>query len=156
MKHYQFIFVLLTLCVIISCRHIEDENHHYTITFYNKSDKEVYISESAEYPDTINVVNYHVLGMPEIYKIFPQGINKTACEIRETYETFFKYRNDTLMIYVFDAEVLERNQRYNYDAVLQRLDVSLKDLQRLNWIITYPPTEAMKDIKMYPPYDTYR
>ena len=41
--------------------------------------------------------------------------------------------------------------RYHY-VILKRYDLSKKDLQKLNWNIAYPPIEAMKDIKMYPPY----
>jgi hypothetical protein len=59
------------------------------------------------------------------------------------------------MVFVLDLQVVESNpwmDIYNNYMVLRRYDLSLADLQCLNWIITYPPTEAMKDMKMYPPY----
>lgn len=37
--------------------------------------------------------------------------------------------------------------------ILQRYDLSIADLEKLNWTIYYQPTEAMKDIYMYPPYE---
>ncbi len=35
MNPYHLIFILLTSCVCISCRPVEDENNHNNITFYN-------------------------------------------------------------------------------------------------------------------------
>ena len=37
--------------------------------------------------------------------------------------------------------------------ILQRYDLSIAELEKLNWTIYYPPTEAMKDFYMYPPYE---
>ena len=37
--------------------------------------------------------------------------------------------------------------------ILQRYDLSIAELEKLNWTIYYPPAEAMKDIYMYPPYE---
>jgi hypothetical protein len=50
-------------------------------------------------------------------------------------------KSDTLMIYVFDAHVLENTTWDTVKAeylVLKRYDLSLKDIQKLNWAITYP------------------
>ena len=45
---------------------------------------------------------------------------------------------DTLMLFVFDANILETNKIYDYNAVLQRIDVNIEDLKKLNWILSYP------------------
>ena len=42
----------------------------------------------------------------------------------------------------------------NY-CVLQRYDFSRRDLEKLNCNITYPPTEEMSDIRMFPRYKEY-
>ena len=124
-----------------SCKH-DDALSHYTITFYNNSDKEVYISPSLDYPDTVNVPNYHVLGLPDIYKVAPHGYNKTALEVRDSYEKTLRIHEngkmDTLMVFVFDANILEANRRYDYKALLQRIDVNIEDLRKLNWVLSYP------------------
>ena len=117
--------VLMCCCIFSSCKH--DGNFcHYTITFYNNSDKEVYISPSLDYPDTVNVPNYH----------------KTALEVRDCYEKTLRIHEngkmDTLMLFVFDANILETNKIYDYNAVLQRIDVNIEDLRKLNWILSYP------------------
>ena len=130
------------LCSMFSsCKH-DDALSHYTITFYNNSDKEVYISPSLDYPDTVNVPNYHVLGLPDIYKVAPHGYNKTALEVRDSYEKTLRIHEngkmDTLMVFVFDANILEANKRYDYNALLQRIDVNIEDLRKLNWVLSYP------------------
>jgi hypothetical protein len=49
--------------------------------------------------------------------------------------------SDTLMIFIFDAEVIETEEWsdvvHSY-KVLKRYDLSLADLKRMNWTITYP------------------
>lgn len=39
-----------------------------------------------------------------------------------------------------------------YLPILQCYQLSLEDLQQINWTISYPPDERMKDVKMFPPY----
>jgi hypothetical protein len=62
------------------------------------------------------------------------------------------------MFYIFDYKVLTTNKwaevRDNY-MVTQRYDLSLDDLRRLDWKLSFPPTEEMRNIKMWPPYGTY-
>ncbi len=164
MKHYPFIFALLTLFVSINCKPIEDENHHNSIIFNNVTEFDLYIAGDIKYPDT-TVTDMGVLRKPEIYKVKACSSNKEALSLHphSTYESFFiGYKgkkaipNDTLMVFVYDAEELEKIESHVKNSVLVRYDLSLKDLQRINWTLTYPPTEVMKDIKMYPPYDTHR
>ena len=39
-----------------------------------------------------------------------------------------------------------------YVPVVQRYHLTIKDLERLHWTVSYPPTEDMKDVNMWPPY----
>jgi len=65
----------------------------------------------------------------------------------------------TLTIFILDGELYEKYWQKpcdtirKYVPILQRYQLSLTELQQLNWTITYPPTEAMKNIRMYPPYE---
>ena len=43
----------------------------------------------------------------------------------------------------------------DYSDVLVRYDLKREDMERLHWRISYPPTEAMKDVHMFPPYETF-
>jgi hypothetical protein len=61
---------------------------------------------------------------------------------------------DTLRVFIFEGDIVTNyswEEIVDKHLVLQRYDLSLPDLQQLNWQISYPPSEAMKDMKMYPP-----
>ena len=38
-----------------------------------------------------------------------------------------------------------------YVPAVQCYHLTIKDLERLNWTVTYPPTEDMKGVSMWPP-----
>ena len=62
---------------------------------------------------------------------------------------------DTLSIYLFHVDTLAK---YSIDEiredykVLQRYDLSLEDLEHLDYKLSYPPDAKMSGVKMYPPY----
>jgi len=64
---------------------------------------------------------------------------------------------DTLCFFIIDSDTINK---YTWEEVkdgykiLQRYDlpVNLKGLKQLNFLVTYPPTEDMKDLHMYPLY----
>ena len=64
---------------------------------------------------------------------------------------------DTACLFIIAQDTLEKYPwekiRTSY-KILQRydLDVSKAGMKKLNFEVSYPPTEAMKDVKMYPPY----
>ena len=65
---------------------------------------------------------------------------------------------DTLIVFVFNSDTLSsRGWDYvkDHNNVTQRYDLSLSNLRNLNWRIAFPPTEEMRNIKMWPPYGTY-
>jgi hypothetical protein len=67
---------------------------------------------------------------------------------------------DTLSIYYFHVDTVQKYTweqiKYNY-KILQRYDLSLDDIYALKEnnipVIPYPPSEKMKNMKMYPPYE---
>ena len=153
-NNFAYFLVLLFFLPFYSCRHIEDENHHYVIPFINNSNKAIYIA-SPGHQDT-TVTDCGALSQPQLYKALPKDMNTSALDMNVPWELAFECRdqlpNDTLTIFVFDAEKLEaRNAHVKY-SLLARYDLSLRDLQRANWVLFYPPLENMKDIKMWPPY----
>ena len=64
--------------------------------------------------------------------------------------------NDTLRLFIFQDDIVDN---YGWEKVhddymiLVRYDLSKEDIQRLNTDIHYPPTEEMRDVHMYPPYE---
>lgn len=139
--------LLLFLCILLSsCFGWEDENHHYKISFCNNSDKDIYIIDGGDYPDT-TVRIYGILSEPDIYKVKAHSTNNRALSDREPYERVIKYRfkSDTLMVFVLDAEILEARNVHVREALLYRYDLSLDDLRKCNWRLIYPPQQADKD-----------
>lgn len=155
------IVLMVLFCVFManSCVMKEDENHHRTIEVINNSEKAIYTYLGLFYPDTLfEAGRIPSSSEPSIYKVLPHERNRSALNMARVYwETIFKdgsqIPSDTLMIYIYDAELWEsKTFNHIYKTVIQRYDVSLQDLQGLNWKISYPPAEEMKNIKMYPPY----
>ena len=98
------------------------------------------------YPDTLIPHEYNKLrGCPPNRKVPYDSKNDWD-------EVFSELPADTLSVFIFSEIVTEENWddvRNNY-AVAKRYDLSFGDLERLNWIVVYPPDDSMKDVKMYP------
>jgi hypothetical protein len=144
---YKSVILLLLLVVITACPEL-DYKHSFKFTNNSISDVFVYLGVVSKelggslYPDT--------------------SIAEVRCGIsfRKNESSYYSYNreyqaSDTLCLFVFDADTFNL---YNWDEikaeykVLRRYDLSLNDFQRLNWQIYYPPNEAMREVKMYPPY----
>jgi hypothetical protein len=93
-----------------------------------------------------------------MYKTLSGQANGDAIVHRGCIENSFNIIADTRVCFIFDADVLENESTQtivdNY-LILQRYELSLDDIQQLEWVIPFPPTEKMKYMKMYPPYGTY-
>jgi hypothetical protein len=133
----------LLLIVFVNCRY--DSTY---FDLYNNSGKPICYYMSLEsgffYPDTTLPKKD-----PNPYKF-----NKEWGFSREG-DIFANFPTDTLSIFFFDPDTLTT---YDWETIrdeykiLVRYDLSHNDLNRLDWKITYPPTETMKDMKMYPLY----
>jgi len=70
-------------------------------------------------------------------------------------EIFQQLPVDTLSIYLFHIDTLESNTWADVQAgykILKRYDLSLEDLEYLEYKLSYPPDAKMSGVKMYPPY----
>lgn len=133
-----------------------NHNGYRTISLENDYNDSIYVTTAfafkSNYPDTILPVQ-----KPSI-SFVPPGFKRVfinAFPSKRTKEAFDQLPRDTLSIYLFDAATYLNNDwdevRTEY-KVLKRYDLSLEDLNKLNWVIIYPPSEAMKDMKQFPPY----
>ncbi len=159
MKKIVF-FIILNL-PFLSCGTYENSTDcHHSIKIINNYKNAIYVNASYLYPDTSD---FHYSGLKDnshIYKILSNNESDEPLNLgRDCWEILFKYKNvinsDTLMIYFFDAQLIENipwDIIANEYKILKRYDLSLKDLINHNWTISYPPNENMKNIKMYPPY----
>jgi hypothetical protein len=153
MKYINFLLLIMFICV--SCR-IPDFDTR--LLFANNYDKAVYVGLSdmeSDYKDTAYVyINYSIVNYDNRYKFYSDTVKEFLLYI--PWEKLFEYgKRDTVSFYIFDATLLEttswKKVREDY-LVLQRYDLSLQNMKDLNWTLYFPPTEAMKDMKMYPPY----
>lgn len=145
MKLLTVFFALSTLLVVMTgCP--RDYKQAVRISNNSKSDISVYIGvASYRYPDTV----------------FPS--ERLGIQIRGKETTTYIYNNDysdsskdTLSFFIWDTEILNSqpwDTIRNHYKILRRYDLSHKDLLKLNWHISYPPSSDMRNIKMYPAYE---
>jgi hypothetical protein len=148
------LFLLIGFVISTSCSCCDGPKGHYSINIINNSENAIFFYGGNAYPDTTILDQNPSSGGDLSYKI--NGKTAKIMGYRDPIELRFKHsQTDTIVFFLFDANTLETMpwdivmKKY---LILQRFDVSLQDMQRLNWTITYPPTVEMKDIKMYPPY----
>lgn len=87
------------------------------------------------YPDTVLPVS-----KPSLLKVNPHDFNNLRSPI-EWKEIIEKNPSDTLSIYIFDGDTVNTydwNQIKEGYKVLKRYDLSINDLQQMNWTVTYP------------------
>ncbi|MDP4291881.1 MAG: hypothetical protein Q8908_12430 [Bacteroidota bacterium] len=138
MKNILIGSLLLIMCAF-SCEKIAE--HKYAIKFYNHSTKSVMIVEGMEevglylYPDTTLPTQ-----RPFLIQVIPNNYgeilssNKWADEINSI-------PSHILSIYVFSSDTIKAYDWSKIKSgykVLKRYDLSLGDLQKSNWTITYP------------------
>ena len=148
-----FKITILLLCVFSNgCGGPEWD---YRLYVKNNSSIDIYFDFDYNVPinDTTTLYISNVaFNHPQNYKVSSfDSINyRLAVSWEKAYEKI-----DTVTFYIFDANVLENipmdTVRENY-FVLQKYNISLDDFEQLNWVITWPPDETMKDITMWPPY----
>lgn len=161
MKTFLF-FLSLCLLFFSSCeKPDDDETHHYRLWLANNTDMKIsydYRSTWYENNDQNTLKKAAESALANSQSISPKeeeclwivgGIGAVS-----TWESFFKdYGShlvpDTMMLYVFDTDRLKKTR--DSTACLAQYFLSLDDLYRLNWHISYPPSEEMKDVLMWIP-----
>ena len=142
MKVLKFTVLLFVLFVFTNCDY--DQGFY----FHNDSTRDVYIYLDAYgeilYPDT-TILGYR-RGVP-----YKKGDSFHYTYSREKGDLWI----GTFSLFIFDADTFNVYSWAEIQSgykVLQRYDISKENIKALKYTITYPPTEAMKDVKMYPPY----
>jgi hypothetical protein len=133
MKTLLFLIITISLT---SC--FKDKEEDTKIRVMNNSNDTIYMSFTTDFPDTTFIHNTNPLNNPQISMIAPHCIQDKyyGCPSRG----IFSDKIDTLSIFLFDRQVL---LRYNWDTIksryliLKRFDLSLSDLEKINWIVTY-------------------
>jgi hypothetical protein len=139
MKYFKILLIALLHSILVSssCKK-ESSYYDYRLKVVNNSKDMIYADFYQSYPDTTLSSNSHFDG--EILKARP---NDTITLIRGgSWENAFSSDiTEKLMVYVFDAEIIEDTPwdtvKANY-MVLKRYDLSLQELEKMNWTISYP------------------
>nr|NQU93826.1 hypothetical protein [Bacteroidota bacterium] len=146
MKKISTIIIFSSVLLLANTCNKEKEDCHKTITIFNHSEKAIYILCDTHYPDTM-YFSHSSSPTSDTFnnKILAKSASIRPLQNRDCWETIYNYGvqipSDTLMVYVFDADVLENvdwADVVHYYLVLKRYDLSLDDLKQNNWTITYP------------------
>lgn len=137
-----------------SCPSVEDVQ----VTYYvaNRTNETIYFydgrSESFTsylYPDT-SIQDSRALIKLVPNAEAPRGSGSNLDEI------FNEYPADTLSFFFFEENVINNTDwevvRENY-LILKRYDLSAEDIITLNYMIPYPPTSIMEDMKQQPAFE---
>ncbi len=152
----KYIPNLILILILTSCEYWD--SGHDIIAFINDSDIALDITSQLDYPD-LDIGEKSILAFPEwSRRVAPRSGNTEALKYQSpNWEIRFRddIRSGVLVIQILDSKIvdsLDWDTIRSGNMVLQQYFVTLNDLERLNWILYYPPREIMKNIKMSPPY----
>ena len=128
-----YIILLCILSIFIQC---DPWDSRMKIT--NNSNSAIYFNYSFAFPDTTLRPEDNPVTSDDFYRI--QSGETVTNPIMGRWESKFDI-SDTLMIFIFDETTLKTvpwdTVRKNY-MILKRYDLSLEDLVRMDWRVTYP------------------
>jgi len=138
MKKYMLIPLICLMLMSSTC----EDNDHYYITFENLTDYDIYLcTRGTTSFDGIhikcNLGRFHTLEKNSTFKWSPFNISIE----REM------GRNSVLEFYCVNPDMYNEPSPYDCDSIpikndiLMHYELTLKDLQRMNWRIVYPPEE---------------
>ena len=169
-----FVSLLFIGLLFFSCEISDPNDPYYLFQIHNISDVDI-ISYQASgneaqptmYPDTLLPSSfYEDMDIKECLESSDSGIIVKP-EARfpimpYLYPTISKrrfnqhFKSGIYSVFIIDAQTAQEKSwediRKDYD-ILVRYDLTYDDLKALNNSIPFPPTEKMKDMKMYPPYE---
>ena len=147
------ITILTALSIILlSCGPTEDDKHHPYIYFHNTTNDSLYVTFTAKGESA----GFGILANPQC-AVMPHSTNKDALSpMWQTWEDYFRRDYvDTITVWISEYNLI-KNSGSDYidmDNGVQCYFLSLDDLMRLNFQISYPPIKTMRFIKMLPTYE---
>ncbi|MDR1526180.1 MAG: hypothetical protein LBS46_00735 [Dysgonamonadaceae bacterium] len=158
-KKITMVILLAYMSIItISCdRMYYRDGRHSLITIENNSKIHIFVYGSENYPDT--TINYPCPTWFD-FRVVESGASGRVVEslLGSWWEERFDLKNlQYLSVFIFEKtflepHILDENFIVTETMAIQRYDLTLEDLNSLNWTVPYPPDERMKNMKMYPPY----
>ena len=161
MKHtiHKLSLLLSIIVLLCSCELREDEDHHFKIYFENSWNKSIVINYHIDwhwydnpfeaYSDSLFFEEKPISEDWRHHEIKPGGFDDKLMEYNDYYEIALE-KQDSVVIYVFDAELSDKKDS---ECFLVRYHLSKEDLQKVNFHISFPPTDAMKGVYMKPSFE---
>ena len=139
-KYYNsLLFILVQILLISSCK--LDEELRY-IQYANNTEDTIVVFASPQM-DTSYVYSSYSYGCNEIKPMQIASAPYLQDAIKDSIILYF-VKNSFLDYLNYDNKVFN---------VICRYELSVSDLQMINYTIPYPPSPAMRDMKMYPSYE---
>lgn len=155
--------------------YLKNESKHDVVVYWNSFYSAYYPPNTATYPDTTLPKKYFYapseedyyggvnldsteLHNPLLFIVEPGEMSYESCFDGNPLESLFaSLPYDTLSVFVFHADTVHK---YSWDEIrddyniLVRYDLSKEDVKSFeNYTIPFPPTESMRNMKMWPPYE---
>jgi hypothetical protein len=131
MKTNILIVLWIMLCSA-SCEPWVD--HVYSIKIQNNTNDTLLFFESYSYPDTTITQSKPILKW-----IYPKDYS--YLDSKKDWDEVLVPPKDTISIFILSKDTIDKYRwneiRIDYN-ILKRYDLSLEDLQRMNWTISYP------------------
>ena len=145
MKLSIFLMVLLPMYLNFKacCSDITNDYYHPGIPFTNNS-KDTIMVHHWFYPYMLSYPNEIKDYLEKDYIIKPGQTNTYALDILiGSWEEYFAessmHGKDTVWVYVFNANKIDKKSDNVDAAFLARYGITLKDMIELNWQLSYPP-----------------
>lgn len=143
---------LIELAILINSCEILEPDHK--IAFVNNSDSDIYCPWSSHYPDTLKIDYQSVVGDHWCRISAHSTVSNIIPGTADWVSIIGTIPSDTLLIFVLDASRMDSigpglvnwNSLYGsmddkqmYDWLVKKhFTLSVEDLERLDWTITYP------------------
>lgn len=138
-------FFLLLFCISCVDKKKNYEDCHHYMMIINNSSFTIYAHMGFKYPDTLGFTGQFPspLVNDEKFRVLPGGENTDAVFLHDNcLEARIKSKicpSDTMMVFLFREDSLLANDWEDApNFVLKRYDLTIDDLNAINWTITYP------------------
>ena len=143
---------LIGLIVLINSCELSEPDHK--IAFLNNSDSDVYCKWTSYYPDTLKIEYHTAFGNPRSKVCAHSKVSNIIPGLYDWVSIIDYIPSDTLLIFVLDASTMDSigSELIIWDSIYHSMDykqlydwlvnkhfvLSLEDLERMDWTITYP------------------
>jgi hypothetical protein len=131
MKMNILVVISIILCSA-SCEKLVD--HVYSIKIQNNTNDTLLFYESYNYPDTSIAQN-----KPILTRVYPKDYSHL--DSKKDWDEVLVSPKDTISIFILSKDTIDKyswNKIRNEYNIFKRYDLSIRDLEKQSWIVTYP------------------